>query len=206
MNRWKLLILLGLTLLVSLALAAQTKETCQCFEEFEPSEEGNEWICRGKKNYRIFRCGEERPPICECYKKGNVLKLDIGETACGSKGDNVNCGPTDVWGPQLLILLGLTTVVTVAFAAKCKKTCQCFEEFEPSKEGNEWICRGKKNLRIFLCGEERPPICECYKKGKVIKLDIGETACGNLGDNVNCGPTDVWGPYYERNPHRAIYH
>lgn len=89
------------------------------------------------------------------------------------------------------------------------ENCKCFEEFEPRKEDDHWLCRGTKNFRIFGCGEEKPPLCVCYKKGKEVILDIGETSCFSLDttfDDINCSPKDQWNTYLDKNPHRRIYH
>lgn len=94
-------------------------------------------------------------------------------------------------------------------AAEENGNCKCFEEFEPQQEDGHWLCRGKKNYRIFNCGEAKPPLCVCRENGKEVTLDIGETNCFVIGsnfDDVHCSPKDQWDPYYKQNPGRRIYH
>lgn len=103
--------------------------------------------------------------------------------------------------------------LVIVMSVTCKATedrsnCKCFEEFEPEKEDNNWFCRGKKNFRIFSCGEQRPPLCVCKSKDKDITLDIGETNCfksGSSFDEIHCSPKDEWDQYYQNHPHRRIY-
>lgn len=87
--------------------------------------------------------------------------------------------------------------------------CKCFEEFEPQKELDHWLCRGIKNHRIFECGEEKPPLCVCKEQGKEVTLDIGETSCfvqGKTFEDVNCSPKEQWEEYYRNHPIRRVYY
>ncbi|KAJ8925951.1 hypothetical protein NQ315_009804 [Exocentrus adspersus] len=73
---------------------------CRCWEDFKPEKEGNSWFCRGTKNYRIFACNEEKPPLCTCMTNGKPTVLDLGETHCISIDvpyDSLNCEPESEW-------------------------------------------------------------------------------------------------------------
>lgn len=85
--------------------------------------------------------------------------------------------------------------------------CKCFDEFEPKFEHGHWLCRGKKNFRIFSCGEAQPPLCKCQKGQKEVVLDIGETNCANAQgyDSLHCNPKETWEPYYSSHPEKRIY-
>ncbi|CAH1185968.1 unnamed protein product, partial [Phyllotreta striolata] len=211
----KLLVIFSVVFLIPLVFAAKTKRECVCFEEFEPEEEDGEALCRGVKHYRIFECGEEKPPRCECHKNGKSFIMDIGETNCPGTGDHLNCLPTNVWiqyyrrhpsrRRKLLLIFSVVFVIPLVFAAKTRKECVCFEEFEPEEENGQPLCRGVKNFRIFECGEEKPPRCECHKNGRTTIMDIGETTCAGKGDHINCTPTNVWNEYYRKHPFRRRY-
>nr|XP_023013736.1 uncharacterized protein LOC111503617 isoform X1 [Leptinotarsa decemlineata] len=103
----------------------------------------------------------------------------------------------------------LSFVVLFAFvkALENGENCKCFEEFHPEREGDRWICRGDKHSRIFNCGEETPPLCRCYNKGREVILDIGETNCADVEmhyDLLYCEPRSEWESYYNDHPYRRI--
>lgn len=103
----------------------------------------------------------------------------------------------------------MLVLLVTCLAAEDNGNCKCFEEFESEKEGDNWICRGKKNYRIFECGEIKPPQCICNENGKEVILDIGETNCfkaGSTFDDIHCSPKAHWDTYYQQNPGRRIYH
>lgn len=86
--------------------------------------------------------------------------------------------------------------------------CKCWEDFEPEKEGDNWLCRGKKNHRIFSCNEEKPPLCTCKENGKPVVLDLGETNCASADkqyDSLNCEPEGEWEKYLSKHPERRIF-
>nr|CAI5827658.1 unnamed protein product [Callosobruchus analis] len=105
-------------------------------------------------------------------------------------------------------VLAITLVFSVTLAVKSRDECKCFEEFEPEKEGDNWFCRGKKNYRIFQCGEEKPPRCICSDKGKKITLDLGETDCSSTNHHdvtgLFCEPRADWDEYFKKHPHRRL--
>lgn len=63
-----------------------------------------------------------------------------------------------------LITLSLSFLV-ICLAEEGHEICNCFEEFEPRKEGDHWLCIGIKNSRGYQCGEEKPPLCMCKENG-----------------------------------------
>ncbi|CAH2012809.1 unnamed protein product [Acanthoscelides obtectus] len=109
---------------------------------------------------------------------------------------------------RYVLLLAASITLSVALVVKTKEECKCFEEFEPEKEGDNWFCRGKKNFRIYECGEEKPPRCICSDKGKKITLDLGETDCTSTNhrhvDDLFCEPRAEWDEYFKRHPHRRL--
>ncbi|XP_028155488.1 uncharacterized protein LOC114349344 isoform X2 [Diabrotica virgifera virgifera] len=107
---------------------------------------------------------------------------------------------------KFLLPVCFAMFIAFAIAADSIEDCKCFAEFKPEKEGDNWLCRGIKNHRIYSCGEEQPPLCRCYKNGKETVLDIGETNCvgTTIYDSLHCAPTSEWNQYYSRHPQRRI--
>ncbi|KAL3286037.1 hypothetical protein HHI36_000550 [Cryptolaemus montrouzieri] len=102
--------------------------------------------------------------------------------------------------PFLVVSCTLIGLSDVAHAE-----CQCFEEFHVEKRRDDEFCRGEKNHRIFHCGEEKPPICQCRRNGTIEELDIGETYCTlTIYDNQNCEPREAWENYLTRFPSHRI--
>lgn len=105
-----------------------------------------------------------------------------------------------------LMLIFFCTISQVVLPAESK--CECFDEFQAEMENEEELCRGIKNYRIFQCGEEQPPICQCRLGTVVETLDIGETSCTKPDkqyDSIFCEPKDIWDQYLSRHPNRRIY-
>ncbi|KAJ8958718.1 hypothetical protein NQ318_016446 [Aromia moschata] len=111
---------------------------------------------------------------------------------------------------KLLIVLLCSLLIgsTLADDSTDLQNCKCFEEFDAVNENGITFCRGKKNFRIFGCGEEKPPLCRCKLGGEEVVLDLGELHCIGLMtqyDDLKCEPKEEWNAYFERHPERNLY-
>ncbi|KAL3286038.1 hypothetical protein HHI36_000551 [Cryptolaemus montrouzieri] len=107
---------------------------------------------------------------------------------------------------NFVLFLGVSCII-VGLSDIANAECQCFEEFHVEIENGQELCRGDKNHRIFSCGEEKPPICQCRRNGTIEELDIGETSCTSTVktfDGIFCEPKDAWDKYFEKHAIRRI--
>lgn len=58
-------------------------EECKCWDGYEAIKSlSGSYYCRGRNINKLFRCNEDKPPICKCSINGKEINLELGETNC----------------------------------------------------------------------------------------------------------------------------